>query len=502
MTSNNDIPFLQQLGVADQPDLLGGAQVGTTLISDSKEPVHMAQNHQRILSSIQRLPFDLVERILLYALGYIGPQADTRKSCLMLARPPAAVNLDVRSSVWTLGHVCSAWRAVILSASRLWSHIYIKDPITSSSCFILQETLRRSQSQPLGITLIMNPVCGFDQRAAGLVDDLVSHSDRWESVELVGVPVKMLESLDGVRGLNQLHELRIFPRFTDPAEQWQCAPDCKFLLSVCNAPNLTVLGLGQGMAPMLDRPLPWHQIRDMTFPKLTLQKTFQVLKKMPSLVRLDLPWADDELSEESILLTHLDTVACFNKNILASLVLPALRRIVTCYSVPLFNSLVSCVQKSSASPYSLELELIPLPNQVLTLLPHIRALHTLKALRVSDWSFSSTVQDLVYSLIYDRDNAILLPLLDELVISTGIMTEDILQASKKFIISRWCLPPDAAVQRLKEFSLFIDRGQAQYELIRPGILQTYHNEGLNVVIGARDGLDGTETQLVAKVFRS
>ncbi|KAF7376660.1 hypothetical protein MSAN_00082800 [Mycena sanguinolenta] len=67
--------------------------------------------HKALLSPLRRLPLDIVEEIFMACLP-------THRNCVMSATEAPVI----------LGRICSAWRAISLSAPRLWSSLHIVEP--------------------------------------------------------------------------------------------------------------------------------------------------------------------------------------------------------------------------------------------------------------------------------------------------------------------------------------------------------------------------------------
>ncbi|KAF8911236.1 hypothetical protein CPB85DRAFT_1304372 [Mucidula mucida] len=167
----------------------------------------------------------------------------------MVSRRPSD-SLNTNSAPWTLGHICSTWRHLVLSNTSLWSTLIITtEPHFAGQ--ILIEHLRRSAEHPLRIGIqVPLPVIDpndsdsddevqlvVDQlRFRRLIDLLVHESRRWHTVELevYSFAVTDLDLAARLRGkLPLLEEFYLKKPPYDPL-----APDQNLVRTFLQAPNL------------------------------------------------------------------------------------------------------------------------------------------------------------------------------------------------------------------------------------------------------------------------
>ncbi|KAJ7236066.1 hypothetical protein B0H12DRAFT_131725 [Mycena haematopus] len=101
-------------------------------------------------------------------------------------------------SPWSISHVCSLWRAIVLSSPDLWSRIGIHSSRTFP-ILALAAQLQRSQTRLLTITFSCD---GLNSNMIGLAL-LLEQSDRWESVTLLRPP---RDTILRFNTLNEFHE--------------------------------------------------------------------------------------------------------------------------------------------------------------------------------------------------------------------------------------------------------------------------------------------------------
>ncbi|KAK7458109.1 hypothetical protein VKT23_010016 [Stygiomarasmius scandens] len=107
-------------------------------------------DQRTILNPVRRLPPDILFELFTTCLDST-PVLDLRSSRL------SEDSLDIKSPRWVLGHVCSTWRAVVLSSPSLWSNIKLsitkKNSTFSTRTLLLGLHLQRTQQQLLSISL-------------------------------------------------------------------------------------------------------------------------------------------------------------------------------------------------------------------------------------------------------------------------------------------------------------------------------------------------------------
>ncbi|KAF7376788.1 hypothetical protein MSAN_00096100 [Mycena sanguinolenta] len=70
--------------------------------------------HKALLSPVRRLPLDIIQELFVACLP-------THRNCVMSASEAPVL----------LGRVCSAWRAILHTTSRLWSRLHVVEPLWS-----------------------------------------------------------------------------------------------------------------------------------------------------------------------------------------------------------------------------------------------------------------------------------------------------------------------------------------------------------------------------------
>ncbi|KAK0192932.1 hypothetical protein F5146DRAFT_1120657 [Armillaria mellea] len=112
--------------------------------------------------------------------------------------------LDFSRGPWKLGHICEAWRGIILSYPRLWSHILLRfwaSPLDQAlRCTIpaLQTMLLHSAQHSLDIIFEFRGG-GHEDAAVQAFSVILEESYRWRSMDLQ-ISLTLLGRLRGVRG--------------------------------------------------------------------------------------------------------------------------------------------------------------------------------------------------------------------------------------------------------------------------------------------------------------
>ncbi|KAJ3989125.1 hypothetical protein F5890DRAFT_134963 [Lentinula detonsa] len=103
---------------------------------------------------------------------------------------------DLKNGPWVLGQVCRRWRSIALSIPQLWSTFYVRLPRRKDSAVdVLQAWLGRSGNCPLQFQITATlGFCGH-QSGYALLTTLARTSSRWQSVDLVDVSMKFLDTL-------------------------------------------------------------------------------------------------------------------------------------------------------------------------------------------------------------------------------------------------------------------------------------------------------------------
>ncbi|KAF8196559.1 hypothetical protein BJ912DRAFT_955651 [Pholiota molesta] len=132
--------------------------------------------HEGIISSIRRLPIELIQEIFAWATLHVRTHSRYR---------------TVSELPWRLSQVCQTWRASALSVSTLWSFLptlQLKKSraATRHQMGYLTELLRRSGKAPLDI-YVHSPY--YDNKTHPILDTLISHSERWQTLTVEATPI-------------------------------------------------------------------------------------------------------------------------------------------------------------------------------------------------------------------------------------------------------------------------------------------------------------------------
>ncbi|KAJ8082076.1 hypothetical protein AAF712_006065 [Marasmius tenuissimus] len=160
--------------------------------------VNFAREHRAVLSPTRRLPSEILQAIFLHCL----PDRHSEDSFDIW---------DVKQAPWVLTQVCRRWRSIGMGYTRLWEHVVLhatslKRPIRGR-IQLLQTHIDRAVELPLRVRLHSE----YDRKEdRDLVDVLVLHSLRWQSLEL-NVPVTLFKRLRSIRDrLPRLQKLKVY----------------------------------------------------------------------------------------------------------------------------------------------------------------------------------------------------------------------------------------------------------------------------------------------------
>ncbi|KAF7370228.1 hypothetical protein MSAN_00653600 [Mycena sanguinolenta] len=158
--------------------------------------------HKSLISPFRRLPRDIVQVIFLACLP-------THRNCVMSAQEAPIL----------LGRICSSWRAISLSAPRLWSRLHVVKPtlpygpyymnsattvrayqtMVAQRLKVAEAWLRRSGTCPLSISLQSSrhydPRNAYDApRTDPFLDILIPFASRWQDIS-VTIPSFAVQAL-------------------------------------------------------------------------------------------------------------------------------------------------------------------------------------------------------------------------------------------------------------------------------------------------------------------
>lgn len=218
--------------------------------------------HKSALSPARRLPSELVSEILLFSV-FSSQTLDT---------------FDMNNGPWPLGQICSRWRKIALSLTKLWSWVDIEQPYASYAPEILDTYLLRSGNQPLTIFF------GCEESAPkwkDVLEKLMAESPRWKSVELQIMP-HCLQWLDPVR--NRLPALEHLELTSIPGRQGQASP----LYAFSTAPLLRSVTAWGVVDLSHNLKLPWSQLTSYRSSELVPDHHKLILKNTPNLTECEL----------------------------------------------------------------------------------------------------------------------------------------------------------------------------------------------------------------------
>ncbi|KAJ8073927.1 hypothetical protein PM082_012205 [Marasmius tenuissimus] len=234
---------------------------------------------------------------------------------------------DISSTLWTLGRVCSLWRAISITTPYLWTFISLPfdmmvkhDKTEEGSLAILRCALERSASLPLHIHIVMENREWFQQ----LVDIVRAESHRWATFnydhscynfdpdphEPLIFPSK--ESLEEVPTIPNLYEMQIkYQRYSSSQEPMFRSVTAERL------PKLTKMVLAEWWDWDVLTDLPWQQLEHLEFlhetepenrpdgvPVLWLTETLSKCKRLETLILHPCPWERPYPHEEVEPLVH------------------------------------------------------------------------------------------------------------------------------------------------------------------------------------------------------
>ena len=149
-----------------------------------------------------------------------------------------------------LSMLCSLRRNIVLSAPSLWSMLHVlgysSDP---KSLNITKLYMDRSQNAPLTLA-VLNPsdVPGRQRSSSDIMNILISHSDRWKSVEL-DTDGERSQKIASIRG-----QVSMLTSLTLDCMMGELEYDSGLLRGFEHAPNLLSVTPSDG---------PWHQLEEV-----------------------------------------------------------------------------------------------------------------------------------------------------------------------------------------------------------------------------------------------
>ncbi|KAL0570424.1 hypothetical protein V5O48_011538 [Marasmius crinis-equi] len=219
---------------------------------------------------------------------------------------------DLLSTVWTLGRVCSIWRAVSIDTPRLWTDISLRldllsDRTEEGSISMLRCALNRSAGLPLHIHLI-TPEWDMQPFFQQLVDLTREQSHRWVTFKFDDMTYSNRDNAPDVYpnedSLKQAPPLlREFELKVGHPTRMSRDGDLRLYQSIRLSPLITKLVLN-GISEMYntlptDPELPWHQYthleildEEFTTPTEWLRKVLSKSTRLETLVLYPCQWEE------------------------------------------------------------------------------------------------------------------------------------------------------------------------------------------------------------------
>ena len=238
---------------------------------------------------------------------------------------PFPSKVDLRFPL-SLGAICSDWREVAWSTSRLWSSLVV--------CFkphtaIVQEWLARSGQLPLSIRILAHPYKpvprDWHQAISALADIINQYSNRWFEFDLC-IPHyfhQFFRATDNHAPI--LRSIRFDASYTGDAPNFQLT-----------CPRLERAYLSS--FPMGGINIQWDNLTHLTLENTSFIDSFHVLRRTPRLVFCKISYAQLEIGVPSqpLILASLRTLLIPNY----------------CFYEYLNNLITPCLQELSLSSYT------------------------------------------------------------------------------------------------------------------------------------------------------
>ncbi|KAK7018878.1 hypothetical protein R3P38DRAFT_2978839, partial [Favolaschia claudopus] len=262
--SDDEIPELKELLVEPclrlaklDGEILALRQKLDGLVGERESLDAYIQSHQALMSPIRRIPLDLLEQIFIACLP-------AHRNCVMSAQEAPVL----------LGRICSSWRALSLSAPRLWSRLHIVLPPpdheslsrdrdifaakTAQRLEVASTWLGRTGICPLSISVERKFHPNLSNLREDLLELLIPYASRWQHLSLV-LPFPGLKRLSMLseNDVPLLMSLSLSTPDVDPEFTWSPA-------GILYAPNLSKFEFaGSGIIPSA-LPLRWNTLTELS----------------------------------------------------------------------------------------------------------------------------------------------------------------------------------------------------------------------------------------------
>ncbi|KAJ7589827.1 hypothetical protein C8J56DRAFT_936304 [Mycena floridula] len=146
------------------------------------------EQYQSVLHPVRRLPDELLSEIFLSFIDENLEDEDLEEE----------TSLDAGSTLWIIPRVCSRWRSLALSLSRLWSTVRIapEDFDIDQAPFILGIQLHRAASHQLSISVFTRDPVDYGN---SVLQTLFPTSPRWKDLLIIG-PSSFYAVFSSLRG--------------------------------------------------------------------------------------------------------------------------------------------------------------------------------------------------------------------------------------------------------------------------------------------------------------
>ncbi|KAJ6464885.1 hypothetical protein C8R45DRAFT_1023447 [Mycena sanguinolenta] len=263
---------------------------------------------ERMISSIHRLPPEILSLVFLYTL--VAPTAPPR--------PHVALE-----SPWLVSRVCQHWRGVALASQRLWSFPTIRRFPNQS---ISQFNLHLSRSGAARLHPVLAAVPRTIRHLAHFLRSLVGSSARWTTLVLAFDWTSLQAQLAPLQGnVDELEELQIEGVWS----QGTALAEGDRLKAFAIAPRLRKLCVKRVCEPAVSLVVPWHQLTHYRAVGAA-HEHLAVLRRCPNLVAVDLIFStvpSVAVQGPPVQLPHLVQIHVGDSEFLRVLSLPKVRDI-------------------------------------------------------------------------------------------------------------------------------------------------------------------------------
>lgn len=289
--SNDEAAKIRRMMHEIEPEILRLEQemndMQSTLMRLKNEHLRLQQfraKHSALLTPARTLPHEVLAEIFIHCL------VPFRDLCTYETSPtPRGVPLY-------LGQICSRWRVVALSISKLWANFVIGFHGNKIlDCHAEHDWIARSNDQPLEFCICWTTTTW---RQPQYIDLITPWSVRWYDVNLhMGLAdAQRLAAVKGNLPLLRYLDLEIFYRRDKPMgnhslDIFEIAPQLRQLALSC-----ITSGTVRPLAPS-SLKLPWTQLIQLELRHCTLKESLDILRKCHNIVEYKHSLDADETRE-------------------------------------------------------------------------------------------------------------------------------------------------------------------------------------------------------------